>query len=919
MSKTSHLYMKNILVIITLFLVSFSYTQVSNYSVVGDVTDTLGKPLPYTTVVILKQQDSSMVSYAISNEMGAFEMEKIEGGDYILKLSFMGYQNQSKKISVTGANKEFYVGTIVMKDERNSLNDVVVEGEQIPIVFKHDTVEYNAGSFKTKKNDNVEGLLEKMPGIEVDEDGNVTAHGKTVTKVLVDGKEFFGDDPKIATKNIPADAVDKVQVFDKKSELSEFTGVDDGVRERTINLTLKEDRKQGYFGDAYAGVGYEDKYEGKLNLNRFSKTAQFTSLLMANNVNKQGFSFQDYFNFMGGISNVMKTGKMNFDPSATGVPINMPGANNGIANTIAGGINYNQDFGDKTHVISSGFINNSDANIIRNTVTTNYIGDDSFVSNSNENQNQYVQNYRLNAKVQHQFNADNQLEVKGTGIYSKNNNTGFSNEVSTFVNDANNLSTNDYTTLGNGFNGTADLNFRKRLAKEGRSITVDGSFYMLDNNNNTNTNQKRTIVYDTSSFTNAFIQRQENYSQKNQYFGKVTFTEPLGKKTYLITDFSSFHQVENNNKGFYDIVSGSDVLNSNLSNDFDSYYYYNQLGLKINYKYKNSLFVFGVDAQASALKGTVNSTAQKIDRNFQVLLPNFNWKVQEGMGKRTELSYTTTFSEPSVSQLQPVVDNSNPQNIYTGNPNLVPEYNHNLNFNYFKYDAFNYTSYGFNTQLYAVDNKIANAQYIDSITSLRSTSPINTNNNLGGNVSLSYGFRIKKLKTRVRTSANFGVNRGINFVNDIQNESYTYDYGYRVSFGNTNKKVVDFDAGVKMNFNQNQFTLSSTTNTKYVNTGLFAEINFELKNDLNFGADATQNIYTGNSFGGNPNYLIINAYISKTVTKNQRGVLKLEVSDLLNQRNGVNNYGQQNYFTESRVNVLRRYIMLSFNYKIIKI
>lgn len=442
---------------------------------------------------------------------------------------------------------------------------------------------------------------------------------------------------------------------------------------------------------------------------------------------------------------------------------------------------------------------------------------------------------------------------------------------------------------------------------------------MLDNTNNTNTDQKRTLIFDTNSITNGFIQRQENYTQKNQYLGKLTFTEPLGKQTYLITDFSSFHQTENNNKDFFDIVSGSDVMNSTLSNNFDSYYYYNQLGVKINYKYKNSLFVFGVDGQSSALKGTVLSTAQKIDRKFNVLLPNFNWKLQEGMGKRTELSYTTTFSEPTVSQLQPVIDNSNPQNLYTGNPNLVPEYNHNLNFNYFKYDAFNYTSFGFNTALYAVDNKITNAQYIDSITNLRSTSPINTNNNLGGNISANYGFRIKKLKTKINTRVNFGVNRGFNFVNDIQNESYTYDYGYRLSAGNINKKVFDIDAGIKMNFNQNQFSLASNTNTKYVNTGLFAEINVELKNDLNFGVDATQNIYTGNSFGGNPNFLIINAYISKTVTKNQRGVLKLEVSDLLNQRNGINNYGQQNYFTESTVNVLRRYVMLSFNYKIIKI
>lgn len=887
----------------------------SQYSVEGKVTDSLGTPIPYTTVVISTEKDSTMVGYAITDMTGFFVIDKVAQGKFFLQASFMGYANLRKSITV---NDHLNVGTLILKEKRNELNELVIEEDAIPILFKKDTVEYNAGSFKTKKNDNVEGLLKQLPGVEVDEDGNVKAHGETVTKVLVDGKEFFGDDPKIATKNIPADAIDKVQVFDKKSEMAEFTGVDDGQRTRTINLTLKEDRKQGYFGDIMGGVGYDNKYEGKLNLNRFSKTAQFTSLLMANNVNEQGFSFQDYFNFMGGISNVMKTGKMNFDPSATGVPINMPGQNNGIANTLAGGINYNQDFGQSTHIISSVFVNNSNADILRTSTTTNYTDNGNFVSESYDNQNQLVENYRLNFKLEHEFNADNLLELKTTGILSKNRNIGENIEVNEFSS-SQNSSTNIFRDNGMGINGTADLNYRTRFKKEGRSLNFGGSYYILNNDNGRITDITNELNFDSVPFTQDYSQIQDVFYNKNQYLGTLTFTEPVSKRIYLIGEWSSFYQTEQNTKDFFDLISSSEIKNENLSNAFTNNFQYHQLGAKLNYKYKKNLFVLGVDGQASRLRGTSANSAIKIDRDFQMLLPNFYWKNQASMSNRRELRYTTTFSEPSVEQLQPVINNTNPLNIYQGNPDLVPEYRHVLSFNYFKYDAFDYTSFGFNVSGSATNNKIVNAQYIDSTTGLRRSTPINVTNNYGGNLSASYGFRIKPLKTEVRIRGNAGFSSGVNYVNDVENDFQTYDYGYRLSFGNLKRKVIDARAGINMNFNENKFSLNPEANTRYINTSIFAELEVNLKKGWNFGAEARQNFYQGSLYNDNPSFLIIDAYVSKTVTKNQRGDLKLFVSDVLNQRNGFNYYGQQNYFVESQVNVLRRYFMLSFTYKIIKI
>ncbi|MEN9002847.1 MAG: outer membrane beta-barrel protein, partial [Flavobacteriales bacterium] len=778
----------------------------------------------------------------------------------------------------------------------------------------------NAGSFKTQKGANVEKLLEKLPGIEVDSDGEITAQGEKVNKIYVDGKEFFGDDPKIATKNIPADAIDKVQVFDKKSELSEFTGVDDGERSRTINITLKKDRKKGIFGEATAGGGPDNRYKGKLNLNRFSETAQFTALLMANNVNEQGFSYRDYFNFMGGISNVMKTGKSNFDPSSTGVPINIPGANNGIASTLAGGINYNQDIGKATHIISSFFVNNSNSDINRETNSVNYLANSSFASNNTNDQSQDLQNYRLNAKLQHEFNLQNRLDINLIGIYTASKTRELSTGNQLFSDNANNISDGNSYAQGNGINTTLSLDYKKKFDKPGRSLNFLGDFYYLNNETTTELITERTIILkDGTSFNNILNQDQAQLVNKMEYFGKVAFTEQLSPKSFMIADYSYYNQAQENNKDFFDIRSGNSIFNQQLSNFFRSNYNYHQLGFKYNYKVGKGMLVAGLDAQVSSLKGTRDENTESINQDFQVLLPNFTWRKRNGMKSNVSLNYTTTFNEPTISQLQPVLDNSNPLSIYVGNPNLKPEYSHNLNFNWFTYDAFSDRQTGINVSAYAVNNDINNARFFDSISKLQTTSPQNTQDNLGVNTNLRYGFKLSKLKTRIRTAINFGINQGYNLIDDEVNKSLTYNYGGSISLRNTNDKIVRLLLEVSSNANLNQIGISDQQSSMYVNTKIVGEIDVELKKDWEFGITGTQNFFSGRSISAAQNFFILDAFVAKTIFKNKRGYLRLSINDALNQRTGISNYGQANYLTESRVNVLKRYGLVTFSYKIIKI
>ncbi|MEM8892673.1 MAG: TonB-dependent receptor, partial [Bacteroidota bacterium] len=298
--------------LITFFLLSLSqllFAQKSSMELMGKIIDEENQPLKGATVVVLNAADSIMVSFALSNKDGSFKFRRIQVGEYLLQVTFIGYKKISQELNIDQIDQEIRdLGTLVMEEQDLSLDEVAIEAEQTPILLKKDTVEYNAGSFKVQPNAAVEDLLRKLPGVEVERDGTVKAQGEGVQKILVDGKEFFGDDPTIATKNLPADAVDKVQVFDKKSEMAEFSGIDDGERNKTINLKLKDGKKQGAFGKIRGGYGTEDRYEGNFNINRFSKKLQLSALGMFNNTNQQGFSFNDYIQFMGGLGNMMTAG-----------------------------------------------------------------------------------------------------------------------------------------------------------------------------------------------------------------------------------------------------------------------------------------------------------------------------------------------------------------------------------------------------------------------------------------------------------------------------------------------------------------------------------------------------------------------------------------------------------------------------------
>src|SRR5258706_972776 len=401
------------------FVLIATAVSAQKFTITGQLKDSVGT-LPGATIMILQQKDSSVVQFGVSNSEGRFEVKNIAQGDYLFKVSFTGYASYTQKISPrTEKGAEQDLGVIQMDPKTNQLNEVIVKGEKDPVKVKRDTIEYNASSFKVKPNANVEDLLKKLPGVEVDNSGTITAQGEQVQKVMVDGREFFGQDPKLATRNLPADAVDKVQVYDKKSDQTIFSGIDDGQRQKTVNLALKEEKRHAAFGNDMVGGGHDligaggsGRFQTSASLNRFDHGNQLSFLAMGNNVNQQNFSFGDMANFSGA--------------STGGGPIQFQntGLQNGIVTNYAGGVNINRAINNNNTKISANyFYNRMDQSLTTGTHRINYLPNDTTKNNTYNfdqfsAQHSLSDNHRGTLIIDHKIDSANSVKFTANVGYT---------------------------------------------------------------------------------------------------------------------------------------------------------------------------------------------------------------------------------------------------------------------------------------------------------------------------------------------------------------------------------------------------------------------------------------------------------------------------------------------------------------------
>lgn len=891
--------MKKILFLVSLFATFLGASQ----SIRGVVNDNEDDPLFSATVMLLNQQDSVLASFVMTDKEGKFEIKKVRDGEYILRVNFVGYQPFNQLIEMKGIDISADPITLQVYE----LDEVVVEGEAIPITMKKDTIEYNAASFTTKANAVVEDLLKKLPGVEVDRDGTVKSQGETVEKVLVDGKEFFGEDPQMATKNLPADAVSKVQVFDRKSEFSQFSGIDDGDETKTINLTLKDGHKKGTFGTISGGFGTDERYNLSANINQFREDNQFSYIGKHNNINQQGFSLGEYISFMGGLGNMGGgSGRVTMSGSS-GVPMS-DGLSSGFVTSTTSGLNYNRDFSDKLEVRSSYVFSRIENITNKETDRTNFVNDETFETNEASNTSSTGFNHNLTFNVKYKLDKSQDIQIRNSiGIQNGEVfNTTNTDNISDIGNSSN--SSSIYNSDGSGLNLNTSLMYRKKFTKIGRTFVTE---FRLSNQFNDSDYLLNTTV--TSGINTD--QQQISDNQSLTFGTEISYTEPIGKSKYL--EFRYERNITNgeNDKDFYDLFGASRTFNSSLSSLYERKYNYNRTGVSFNFAKEDFRITTGANYQFSTLDGELPEQATEFSNSFNRTLPfvRINYDINQSIG--LNLDYNTRLNVPSINQLQPVTDNSNPLNIYVGNPNLEAEYIHTTRLHFRYFDQFTSTSlFSMTSVSYTLDNIVTSRQ-VDNTTFAQVSQPVNADNSFMVTNYTSFSRPLKFTKTRFRVSNRVVMSEGFAIVNDITSDTKNTNNTLGLGFENLKKKIVDWNLG-------SNFTVGKTTgsqegsNQDFTNQTYYFDLTIYFLKKWSVSSNFDYQIYESASFTDDQEVQLWEASIQKDFLKNDRGELKISVFDILNQNQGINRTTNFNYIEEQRTASIGTYYMLSFTYRL---
>jgi len=899
-----------------LFVALWGGSAFAQNTIVGTVVDTTEVGLPGATVMAMNTKDSSLISFALTDGQGKFEMQRVPKGDILLRVTYIGYGMKDQILTFAENRENRDLGRVKLLPQSEMIDEMTVTGERNPIKIKKDTIEFNANSFRTQPNAVVEDLLQQLPGVEVDRDGGVKAQGEDVQRVLVDGKEFFGRDPKIATKNLPADAVDKVQVFDQKSDKAQFTGVDDGVREKTINLTLKENKKKGAFGNLTAGYGDAGRFVGRGNINSFNKNTKMSLIGTGNNINEQGFSQSDFNSFNSA------TGSGGFRRGGGGA---IPGSSNiseGIATTFAGGVNLNHEFKEETEINLSYFISSFDKLTLVDQFQQNFLSNDTgLITDDERRQDDLNTNHSLNLKFSSDLDSLSSILVRGEFVYNLTESFGSYNSLTTdFDFDPRNSS--DQVTSNNGdlLRGNGSLLYRRKFRKAGRNMSINATYGLnnrdfLGNTTSANIffNERNGVITPVEQNLN---QDQDQLNEVNNYSAEFSYTEPLGRRRYLEFNYRYSENLTDLDRAVFDIDSGERIFNEQLSNLYRVGYTYNNAGMNFVVNRPSYNLTVGATYQNSVLDGELLLADTEINQTLNNILPKLNYRYNFASGKNLTFDYTTNVIEPTITQLQPFVDNSNPLDIYVGNPNLRPEFRHNIRTRLIAFNPSTFSGvFAFLNFTYAT-NKVRNNQIFDE-NGVRTTTPVNVDSDYQANFTLSYSARINKLGLGYRIRPNVFYSRGIAFVNGIENNTDNLTTGMRISLNNLKRDKIDIDVGGNIAYTTAQFSLAEGRNQDFINHTYFGDVTVTLIEDkLNINTELDYSIFNGLSDDFNQEIPIWNAELSVFMLKGNKGQLKIGVYDILNQNRGVSRINQLNFVTDRTVNALGRYFLTTFTYSL---
>lgn len=893
----------------TILTVFALYSHAQSF-ITGQVLDENAKPLPYATVALLNPNDSTLAFFGITNDKGAYEIKKIKHGKYLLQAAFVGHKTLYRSLNIPSEEGDY--GIIVLETNPINLTEAEIKSEYVPLRISNDTVEYNSGAFKVKSGAVAEDLLKKLPGVEVDQSGNIKVMGEDVRKVMVEGKEFFSSDPKVATKNLPADAIKKVQVYDKKSESSELAGIEDDSREKTINLLLKDGKKEVWLGELQAGIGTESHYTSTAKAYRFTTKNQFAVLGMLNNVNRFGFSFQDYMDFNGGMQSMGGGGRsvrVTISDDSN-LPINYGQSINGMVTSGAGGINYSFEPRKNNRFNFSYLGNGSKRDLSESISTLNYLPNKKYLEE--ELNDEYSKNYshRLNFGWKDKSDSTRTLLLNGNiGIVDAKEDAHTIAEAYVSGDLINILNA---TSKFNSDNINANGSFSGMFKGHGafKLYTFNGySNFSSSISKNQRININRLIGEETRT-DNQF--RDTDNTRGNYGFSSSTLIL-ISKGLYLEPQVRG--SISNDNldrqQGF---PGDAQVINDSLSPNFDRSSFRITPGLSLRYNIGKSKLVIGLSSVHGSTSNNLNDTSKYV-QSYNRLLPSFNWERSPKAGQRLMMNYSADVNEPAISLLLPVIENSNPRSLFIGNRKLKPETLHQLSLHWLLFDQFSRTSIFTMLNGTYTQDKIGYAREVsDSL--VQKTTMLNIGDAYSSSGRVEFSTPLRFIGFTMRLSASGTYNEGMNMVNRIQNKTTSLSRTVRLNFTNLKMEKWNIDFGGELTFTNASYSLQESMNNKYSNYNYFAKIQFNPTQYWHFEVNADVVNYGSKSFTSAVTIPLVSAELSYSFLKSKKASIIIEAFDLLDKNTGISRISEMNYLREVKSNVVGRYGLLSFKYKI---
>lgn len=879
--------------------------QGSRVDITGQIVEEGNEtPIEQATIRLLNVKDSTLIGGVVSAKNGSFRLKNIRPGNYLLHVSFVGFDHFYQPLGITGKTNPVNVGKLELSDGAIALGEAVVVGKAPEVVVKNDTVEYNADSYKVTEGSMLEDLLKKMPGVEVSADGKVTVNGKEIKKIMVDGKEFFTNDPKVASKNLPAEMVEKIQVYDRKSDMTMMTGFDDGDEEATINLTVKPGMKQGWFGNAFAGYGSKDRYEGNAMVNRFVNNDQMTFMGGLNNTNNMGFSDLASTMFSGGGRGFRGRG----------------GAGNGITSSGNAGLNFSKEFNPALTWSGNARYSHSDNDAKSAIRKESFLtGDSSLLEYSNNKSNPISDNVGAEFRLEWKPDTLTNIIFRPEIGYSRTSTTGdelmdvLNQDMDTIrrVNSKNN-------SEGEGYDLSARLEYSRKLNSKGRVFSASLSGGLSDSYTDEDYYYKEEVYNANDSILDQRI-RYDNSGFNYRAF--ASWVEPLGRNNFLQFTYSFSQRRQESLKNSYnrEFESGDyNQLDTAYSKNFRNDFISQRAGVSFKAqraKYNYTLG-FNVDPSYSKSENFVGSTVlSSFSRNVLNFSPTAQFNYMFSKQTNLRVWYNGRTSQPSMTQLQPVPDISNPLNTIVGNPDLKPTYTNNLSVRFHRFMPEKQTAFVVMANAnYVINDIISAINYSKTDRGKRETTYENINGNYNGNVRMMMNTPLKNKKFSV---------------NSMTFASFSNRYGLTDAVKNKNRQLrlsenagIDyrsdlFDLGVNGSivFNKTQNSIQKQNNLETFNyvagarTAIYFPYNFKLESDINYSTNS------GYESGFQQEELMWNAALSKSFLKGNQATLRLKVYDILQQRSNISYNATADATTYSEYNTLQSYFMVHLIYK----